>query len=73
MHLQALLLRVRGITGLHLVGVCTDSCILLTSVDAHNHGFEIVIPESRVASFDPAGHEWALRHFENTLGATVIR
>jgi len=25
-----------------------------------------------VASFDPAGHEWALRHFRNTLGATVL-
>jgi nicotinamidase-related amidase len=68
-----ILLRARGISELHLVGVCTDICILHTSVDAYNRGFEIVIHESGVASFDPAGHEWALRHFENTLGATVIR
>lgn len=68
-----LLLRSRGITELHLVGVCTDICILHTSVDAYNRGFEIVIHERGVASFDPAGHEWALRHFENTLGARVIR
>ena len=31
-----LLLRARGITELHLVGVCTDICILHTSVDAYN-------------------------------------
>lgn len=67
-----LLLRARGITELHLVGVCTDICILHTSVDAYNRGFDIVIHEQGVASFDPAGHEWALRHFKNTLGAIVI-
>lgn len=68
-----LLLRARGITELHLVGVCTDICILHTSVDAYNKGFKIVIHEQGVASFDPAGHAWALRHFENTLGAKIIR
>lgn len=67
-----LLLRARGITELHLVGVCTDICILHTSVDAYNKGFKLVIHEKGVASFDQAGHEWALRHFENTLGAKVI-
>ncbi|RCT69306.1 isochorismatase, partial [Enterococcus faecium] len=24
------------------------------------------------ASFDPVGHEWALRHFESTLGAEIL-
>ncbi len=23
--------------------------------------------------FDAAGHEWALRHFDHTLGATVVK
>lgn len=68
-----LLLRARDITELHLVGVCTDICILHTSVDAYNKGFDIVIHEQGVASFDPAGHAWALRHFKNTLGAKIIR
>ncbi len=66
-------LRARGITELHLVGVCTDICILHTAVDAYNRGFDIVIHEKGVASFDLAGHDWALRHFEMTLGATIIR
>lgn len=65
-------LRARGITELHLVGVCTDICILHTAVDAYNKGFDIVIHEKGVASFDPQGHEWALRHFKNTLGAKVV-
>ncbi|MDS9471159.1 cysteine hydrolase family protein [Sporosarcina pasteurii] len=66
-------LRARGITELHLVGVCTDICILHTSVDAYNKGFDIFIHEKGVASFNQAGHEWALGHFENTLNAKIIR
>lgn len=66
-------LRERGINEVHLVGVCTDICILHTAVDAYNKGFKIVVHEAGVASFNQAGHEWALDHFENTLGAEVIR
>lgn len=65
-------LRERRITELHLVGVCTDICVLHTAVDAYNLGYDIVIHEQAVASFDPQGHEWALRHFKNTLGAQVV-
>ncbi|WP_303969514.1 cysteine hydrolase family protein [Sporosarcina ureae] len=65
-------LRSRGITEIHLMGVCTDICILHTAVDAYNLGYTIVVHEGGVASFNPAGHEWALSHFQNTLGATVI-
>ncbi|CAH2717194.1 Nicotinamidase/pyrazinamidase [Neobacillus rhizosphaerae] len=64
-------LRERGITEVHLVGVCTDICVLHTAVDAYNKGFKIVIYKDAVASFNPAGHEWALGHFEQSLGATV--
>lgn len=65
-------LRERGINEVHLVGVCTDICILHTAVDAYNKGFKIVVHENGVASFNQAGHEWALGHFKNTLGAEVI-
>lgn len=65
-------LRERDIRELHLVGVCTDICVLHTAVDAYNKGFSIVVHEKAVASFDPQGHEWALRHFRGTLGATVV-
>lgn len=68
-----LLLRERQIEEVHIVGVCTDICVLHTAVDAYNLGFTIVIHENAVASFNEQGHKWALSHFSNTLGATVIK
>lgn len=64
-------LRERNIQEIHLVGVCTDICILHTAIDAYNKGFSIVVHKQGVASFNQIGHEWALGHFENTLGAVV--
>ncbi|MFD0673851.1 cysteine hydrolase family protein [Cohnella sp. GCM10027633] len=65
-------LRTRGIEELHLVGVCTDICVLHTAVDAYNKGYRITVHADAVASFNPQGHEWALEHYRNTLGAQVI-
>lgn len=67
-----LLLRERSIEEIHIVGVCTDICVLHTAIDAYNRGYSIFIHEKGVASFDAAGHEWALRHFTTTLGAHVL-
>lgn len=66
-------LRERGIREVHLVGVCTDICVLHTAVDAYNKGFEITVFEDAVASFNQAGHEWALGHFAGSLGAKVLK
>ncbi|MDN3985186.1 cysteine hydrolase family protein [Lactiplantibacillus plantarum] len=65
-------LRERHVDTLHLVGVCTDICVLHTAVDAYDLGYQLVIHQDAVASFDAAGHEWALRHFKNSLGATIV-
>lgn len=65
-------LRERHIQEVHLVGVCTDICILHTAVDAYNKGFDIVVHAKGVASFNEEGHKWALEHFKNTLGAKVV-
>ncbi|HLS20739.1 MAG TPA: isochorismatase family cysteine hydrolase [Bacillota bacterium] len=65
-------LRERNIQELHLVGVCTDICILHTAIDAYNKGFQIVVHEKGVASFNEGAHKWALEHFKNTLGAKVV-
>lgn len=67
------LLRERRIEEVHIVGVCTDICILHTAVDAYNLGFSTVVHEEAVASFNEQGHEWALSHFVHSLGATVIK
>lgn len=66
-------LRARGITEVHLIGVCTDICVLHTAVDAYNKGFAITVHEDAVASFNPDGHAWALGHFRHTLGADVVK
>lgn len=66
-------LRARGITELHLVGVCTDICVLHTAVDAYNKGFAITIHADAVASFNPVGHDWALGHFQNSVGAVLLK
>lgn len=65
-------LRARGIKEIHLVGVCTDICVLHTAVDAYNLGYKIVVHEDAVASFNAAGHVWALSHFSGTLGASIF-
>jgi nicotinamidase-related amidase len=64
-------LRTRGIEELHLVGVCTDICVLHTAVDAYNKGYRIHVHADAVASFNPQGHTWALQHFTGTLGAQL--
>lgn len=65
-------LRERNIEEVHIIGVVTDICVLHTAVDAYNKGFQIVIHEGGVASFNQEGHEWALNHFKNSLGAKVV-
>ncbi|WP_334427269.1 MULTISPECIES: cysteine hydrolase family protein [unclassified Levilactobacillus] len=65
-------LRERHVTTLHLTGVCTDICVLHTAVDAYNLGYQLVIHRDAVASFNAAGHDWALNHFKTALGATIV-
>ncbi|MFD2443888.1 cysteine hydrolase family protein [Bacillus sp. CGMCC 1.16607] len=64
-------LRERAINEVHLVGVCTDICVLHTAIDAFNKGFQIIIHEKAVASFNQKGHEWALGHFTGCLNAII--
>lgn len=65
-------LKERQIQEIHLVGVCTDICVLHTAIDAYNLGFNLVIHSKGVASFNSNGHDWALNHFTTSLGAEVV-
>jgi nicotinamidase-related amidase len=62
----------RNIKDVHLVGVCTDICVLHTAVDCYNKGFNLFIHEKATASFNDDGHIWALDHFKSTLGASIL-
>lgn len=64
-------LRTHKIDTLCLTGVCTDICVLHTAVDAYDLNYALEIPKNAGASFDQIGHDWALRHFESSLGAKV--
>ena len=68
-----LLLRERGIQTVHLMGVCTDICILHTAIDAYNLGYAIVVHKRGVASFDMEAHTFALKHIQNVLNGTVLK
>ncbi|UUM11777.1 cysteine hydrolase family protein [Proteiniclasticum sp. QWL-01] len=65
------LLRSHGVDTVVITGVCTDICVLHTAFDAYNLSYRIEIPLSCVASFNPAGHQAALDHFKNSLGADL--
>lgn len=65
-------LRERGVADIYLAGVCSDICVLHTAVDAYNLGYNIFILEKCIASFNAAGHDFALSHFKSTLGANIV-
>ncbi len=55
-----------------VVGVCTNICILHTVADLRNWDYNVEVPKKCVASFDREAHEFALKHIEKILGATVV-
>jgi nicotinamidase-related amidase len=66
------MLRAAGVKKLYLAGVCTDICVLHTAVDAYNAGFDTTVLSDCVASFNQAGHEFAMAHFRNVLGFDAL-
>lgn len=62
----------------HLVGVCTDICVLHTAADLRNRDYRVVIRRDGVETFDAPGHDgdevnaFALAHAEGILGAKVV-
>lgn len=65
-------LRERRVDTVVLTGVLTDICVLHTAIDAYNLGYQVEVIASAVASLTPENHEFALQHFKNVLGATII-
>lgn len=65
-------LKEREVKEVHLVGVCTDICVLHCAIDAYNLGYKIVVYKDGVASFNQQGHDYCLTHFKNVLGGEVL-
>lgn len=53
-------------------GVCTDICVLHTVIDARNREYAVRVPVDCTAALDQAAGQWALRHMERVLGATIV-
>lgn len=70
-YIRPIILLERRIDEVWIAGVCTDICVLHTAISAYNLDYHIVIPQAAVATFSPAGAEWAMNHFKNVLGATI--
>jgi nicotinamidase/pyrazinamidase len=62
----------------HVIGLCSDICVLHTTADLRNRDFRVVVHRDGVETFDSPGHgnedvnRWALSHIENILGARVV-
>lgn len=62
----------------HVIGLCTDICVLHTTADLRNRDFKVAVRRDGVETFDAPGHGhedingWALAHMESILGAKVV-
>ena len=66
-----------GPSEVHILGFCTDICVLHTTSDLRNRDFDVVVRADGCETFDAPGHDhdevnrWALGHIESILGARV--
>jgi nicotinamidase/pyrazinamidase len=62
----------------HVIGLCTDICVLHTTADLRNRDYRVIVHREGVETFNTPGHDneetnrWALSHIDNILGAKVI-
>ncbi len=61
-----------GIKRLILVGVATDTSILLTAADGIFRGYEVIVPETCVACSDQSNHEYAFKLIQETWKNTPL-
>lgn len=64
-------LKERGVDELVLTGVLTNICVLHTAADAAMRGYKVRVLKDCVASSTEENHEWALRHMQEVLNATI--
>lgn len=68
---------VRQYDSIELAGVTTDICVLQNAIGLYNHAANLgrkihfSVDAACVASFDLAGHDWALGYFSKVLGFEI--
>lgn len=66
------ILKERGITEAHVVGVCTSICVMDTVGDLRNRDYRVIVYRDGVADFDPEAHRFSLGRMEKIYGARVV-
>ncbi|MBU4532935.1 MAG: isochorismatase family cysteine hydrolase [Eubacteriales bacterium] len=56
---------------IHVVGVCTNICVLYTVEELRNRDLATVVYRQGMASFDEEAHTWALQQMTDVLGARI--
>ena len=75
--LEDVLIRIRP-EEVHVMGFCTDICVLHTTADLRNRDFQVVVRGDGCETFSGPGRDhrdvnrWALAHIEKILGAKVV-
>lgn len=62
----------KGIEEVHVLGVCTNICVLYTVEELCNRDLKAIIYKDGVASFDQKAHDFALKQMESVLGAEIV-
>lgn len=57
---------------IHVVGVCTNICVLYTVEELCNRDWKTFVYRDGVASFDALAHRFALNQMEGVLGAELL-
>ncbi len=61
-----------GTEEVHVVGVCTNICVLYTVEELCNRDLKVIVYKEGVASFDEEAHKFALKQMETVLGAKIV-
>jgi len=65
-------LRRMKVEEVHVVGLCTNICVLYTVEELRNRDYRTVVHQAAVASFDRSAHRFALEQMESVLGAELV-
>ena len=63
-------LRNMGVTTLVVTGIATDMCVMVTSLDAADRGWNVFIVSDACTTVDNGSHEAALLNFRRVFGKT---
>jgi nicotinamidase-related amidase len=66
-----LLLREMGARQLIIVGLATDMCVQLTTMEAYMHGYSAWVPSDCTAAESPQAKQGALRHMAKVMKCAV--